>query len=493
MVVSAAMMVNGWNSITMSLLTPSLGLLIATGLLASPLPGQEQKKSKPEFNLILAGDAIIATSATARRNDPRFMGVVNTLHKGDAAVLNFEGTFAGREAYPVYDSAGTWIAADPERLKDLQWMGFNLFSMANNHVLDYGGLGLFDTIHTLQENHAVYAGIGETLGEARAPAYLSTPHGRVALISCASTFSAEAPAGNARPDMRGRPGISPLRHLTRYRVDALTFEALSKMKDYLQLDKTAFRSPTSADAANLASRNGAQSQRLSFDGAGVTFELSDNVGTATIPDPRDLAQITHSVRDAQEMADYVVTYIHAHEQAPGSDELSAQFVMQFAHEAINAGSDVFAASGPHVLRGIEIYKGKVIFYNLGNFIFENDLVLPQPTDLYETFGLDVNALPSELFDARTDHDRRSWPAEPRNWESVIADVVFRDGHPAAVTLTPITLGFGETRADRGYPRLADAAKGTQILERLQKLSQPYGTNIVIKDGIGTITISSAPQ
>jgi poly-gamma-glutamate synthesis protein (capsule biosynthesis protein) len=191
------------------------------------------------------------------------------------------------------------------------------------------------------------------------------------------------------------------------------------------------------------------------------------------------------------MADYVVTYIHAHEQIPGSDEIPAQFVVQFAHEAIDAGSDVFAASGPHVLRGIEIYKGKIIFYNLGNFIFENDLVVPQPTDLYETFGLDSAALPSELFDARTDHGRRSWPAEPRDWESVIADVAFRDGSPAVVTLTPITLGFGETRPRRGYPRLANAQKGTQILERLQKLCQPYGTRIDIKDGVGTITIPDA--
>jgi poly-gamma-glutamate capsule biosynthesis protein CapA/YwtB (metallophosphatase superfamily) len=447
----------------------------------------------------LGGDAIIVTSAPARQNDPRFMGVVAALHKGDAAVLNIEGTFAGREAYPVYDSGGTWVASDPERLKDLQWMGFNLFSMANNHVLDYSGPGLLDTIHVLQQNHAVYAGIGETLGEARAPGYLTTPHGRVALISCASTFSAEAPAGDARPDMRGRPGVSALRHLTRYRVDAATFEALRRMKAYLQLDNTTVRPPTQSDAPSLGASNLAkpeesspqQSQKLTFDGTGLTFELNDNVGTTTSPDPRDLEQITHSIRDAREMADYVVTYIHAHEQTPGSDEIPAEFVVRFAHAAVDAGTDVFAASGPHVLRGIEIYKGKVIFYNLGNFIFENDLVVPQPTDLYETFGLDANARPSELFDARTDHDRRNWPSEPRDWESVIPDIVFRDGHPVSVTLTPITLGYGEMRPERGYPRLADPAKGTQILERLQKLSRSYGTNIVIKDGIGNILISPA--
>jgi hypothetical protein len=36
--------------------------------------------------------------------------------------------------------------------------------------------------------------------------------------------------------------------------------------------------------------------------------------------------------------------------------------------------------------------------------------------------------------------------------------------------------------------VADTAMATQILERLQKLSQPFGTNLTIKDGIGTITI-----
>ncbi len=90
------------------------------------------------------------------------------------------------------------------------WMGFNLFATANNHSLDYEIEGLRIHRRVLQEAGAVFAGTGENLGEARAPGYLETRRGRVALISCASTFSARSPAGAQRQDARGRPGLNPL-------------------------------------------------------------------------------------------------------------------------------------------------------------------------------------------------------------------------------------------------------------------------------------------
>jgi poly-gamma-glutamate synthesis protein (capsule biosynthesis protein) len=57
-----------------------------------------------------------------------------------------------------------------------------------------------------------------------------------------------------------------------------------------------------------------------------------------------------------------------------------------------------------------------------------------------------------------------------------------------VTLIPIALGFGKPRPDRGYPEIADAKAAQEILGNLQKLSQPFGTTIVIKNGLGIITI-----
>ncbi|MSO63426.1 MAG: hypothetical protein EXQ50_15300 [Acidobacteria bacterium] len=462
-----------------------LALSVATAfVLARPLSGQEPA-SRPEFHVTLAGDAIINTAPEARESVPGFMGVVNALRKGDASALNFEGTFAtSPEAYPVFDSGGTWIFSDPARLKGLQWMGFNMFSAANNHSVDLGVPGLLDTVKEFKKGGAVFAGIGENLAQARAAAYLQTAKGRVGFISRASTFSASAPAGQARQDMRGRPGLAPLRFLTTYRVDAPTFESLKRMRQDLKIGGGGEGGAAGPESKLVMSLTGGR-----YGASAVTFERSDKPGIVTTAHPDDLKDYTARIRDAKQMAHYVVTYSHMHEAAPEGNTVPAQFITEYARAAVDAGVDVWAASGPHVLRGIEIYKGKVIMYSLGNFIFENDLVIPQPQDNFDNYELGVEALPADFFNARTDFDRKTWPANPLMWEAVVADVTFRGGRPAMVTLTPITLGFGNKRTDRGYPQLANLTAANKILQDLQKLSKPYGTTIVIKDGIGTITIN----
>jgi poly-gamma-glutamate capsule biosynthesis protein CapA/YwtB (metallophosphatase superfamily) len=443
-------------------------------LVAMPFSAQQQETAAPEFSLSLAGDSIVMTPATVHQSNPKFAALRNMIQESDAAFTNLEGTFPTQTSYPAAEARATWISVDPAMLKELQWVGFNLFSNANNHAMDFGIDGLLNTMREMKQAGAVYAGVGENLGEARAPGYLSTAHGRVALIACASTFQHDSPAGQSRPDLRGRPGINPLHHETKYEVDASTLSALQKLKDDLHLGGTP----------------AAQNLSLAFEGSPVTFTASDQPKIVTTTDANDLAAITASIKDAKEMADYVVVSIHSHEGAPGANSLQepAQFVREFAHAAIDAGADVFVGHGNHALRGIEIYKGKMIFYSLGNFIFENDLVVPQPTEFYQQFGLGADALPGQAFDTRSDHDRKSFPANPLLWRSVVAHVIFRDKRPAEVTLIPITLGFGQPRPDRGYPEIADAKAAQEILENLQKLSQPFGTNIVIKNGLGIITI-----
>jgi poly-gamma-glutamate capsule biosynthesis protein CapA/YwtB (metallophosphatase superfamily) len=451
-------------------------LLASFGIL---LHGQERGASPPEFNLTMVGDSEIVTPADVRQNNPQFMAVTKAVHQGDAAFTNVEEPYPlTNGAYPAGQPRAQWHTTDPSMLKQLQWMGFNLFGVANNHSMDFGIQGLLETMQVLKQAGAVYAGIGENLGQARAPGYLSTAHGRVALVTCASTFPEDSAAGQSRTDMEGRPGINPLHHKTTFRVDAATFEALRKMNRDLYLRGIENQS------------GGSPTATIPFDGVPLTFEVSDKPGVVTTPDPKDLAALTHSIRDAREMADYVVASIHTHEGAPGPNPLEtpAQFLVQYAHAAVDAGADVFVGSGPHVLRGIEIYKGKVILYSLGNFIFENWIMVPQPTDFYERYGVGPDALPAEAYAARSDHGRRDEPADPIYWKTAVARVTFRDGRPAVVTLTPATTGFGKKTPDQGYPEVPDLATATEILEHWQKLSEPFGTKITISNGVGTITI-----
>ena len=125
------------------------------------------------------------------------MAVVNAVRQGDAAFTNLEESLAQPECIPGRRGKGPMASAVPASLKELQWMGFNLFGVANNHSYGLWHPGYAGHDSSFEAGDAVYAGIGETLGEARAPGYLSTPHGRVALITCASTFPDDSPAEDA--------------------------------------------------------------------------------------------------------------------------------------------------------------------------------------------------------------------------------------------------------------------------------------------------------
>jgi poly-gamma-glutamate capsule biosynthesis protein CapA/YwtB (metallophosphatase superfamily) len=84
------------------------------------------------------------------------------------------------------------------------------------------------------------------------------------------------------------------------------------------------------------------------------------------------------VRRARRSAAVVVVIIHA--GAEGADQLhtprGTQFYLgedrgnarAFAHAVINAGASIVFGSGPHVIRGIERYRGHLIAYSLGNFV-----------------------------------------------------------------------------------------------------------------------------
>ena len=456
-----------------------------------PLYAQEQKGSVDEFNLTLAGDSMIQTPASVRAGDPGFMGVVKALKQGDAVFTNNEQVYPSRKAYPAATSGNTYMAADPEMVKELQWMGYNMVAASNNHSLDYGIQGVLDTIDTFNKYGMVYAGIGETLGEARAPAYLSTPHGRVALIACTSTFLEAAPAGDPRPDLRGRPGLNPLHHGTIYNLDAESFEVFRKTRAGLNLGRGGDQNNASAETVTFPTI-GDPADKYSP----VTFKLSDKFSVVTKADPADLAGITHSIRDARLLANYVVTSIHAHEGPPGPNQGStpAEFLVEFAHAAVDAGTDVFVSHGPLQLRGIEIYKGKVIFYSLGVITYQPAIVRFLPQDYYNRYGMGPDARPSEGMTVRNALlGEGGGSITDTLHESVVARVVFRNRRPVQVILTPVTLSAGAERADRGIPRLSDPEMAKLILEKLQKLSEPYGTKIEVNNGIGTINIPESPK
>jgi len=234
-------------------------------------------------------------------------------------------------------------------------------------------------------------------------------------------------------------------------------------------------------------RTPASGDRLSF--LGQRFEVGAIPGVRTEPHAGDLAEIAAVVRNASRQADLTLVTIHAHEG--GADRYApAMFLQTFAHAMIDAGADLFVGHGPHVLRGIEIYAGAPIFYSLGDFIFQNETLLRLPADNYEPYGLDGQAHVADFNDARYDHDRRGFPSDAEIWEAVVAIPTWTSDRLSGIELHPISLGFGQPRTVRGRPMPAEPELAAKIVGDLQRLSQPFGTTIAFRDGIGVVELTS---
>jgi poly-gamma-glutamate capsule biosynthesis protein CapA/YwtB (metallophosphatase superfamily) len=417
------------------------------------------------ISVALTGDAIITRPWSSKR-DLDFLNMLHVVQSQDAAFTNLEICLLDYETYPMVESGGLHLRASPALAKELSWAGFRLVSFANNHANDWGVDGLRLTCQHLRAAGLVVAGVGEDLLKARAPQFLNTAKGRIALIACASTFTTNARAGATLGDIPARPGLSPLRATS-----------------------TNILSPAGILALRaLAAEFG---QALAEDGPltflGQSYELGDHSGRQSTPHPQDQEEIAAAVRSARATAQIVIVSIHAHEQGD-SPNVPASFLMTFARAMIDAGADVVVGHGPHALRGIEIYRGKPIFYSLGNFVFENETVDRLPLEDYEAIGADPAHGVTGLNAVRYDHDRRGFPARREAWESVIAVPRWKSETLRSIELHPLSLGFGQPRMLRGTPHIADEETGRRIIEDLHRLSNVFGTSIAYRAGIGLIAV-----
>jgi poly-gamma-glutamate capsule biosynthesis protein CapA/YwtB (metallophosphatase superfamily) len=116
----------------------------------------------------------------------------------------------------------------------------------------------------------------------------------------------------------------------------------------------------------------------------------------------DLESARALIHAAAASADLVVVAIHAGAEGsdathtPDSEETylgeDRGNAVEFAHMAVRAGADLVLGSGPHVLRGMEVYRGRLVAYSLGNFCgyhnFSTEGVLGETVVLHATLAAD---------------------------------------------------------------------------------------------------------
>lgn len=419
----------------------------------------------------LTGDSII-TRKLSVYSEPEFVRLMDLIRGADVGFTNLEMLFHDYESPPMNESGGTWMRAEPALVKELVWAGFDLVSRANNHAGDYGIGGMRLTTKYVREAGLVQAGVGESLAEAREARFLDSPNARVALISTASTFPDHSRASATRGDMPPRPGLNPLRFTTTNVVTRDGMDALRRV------------------ARELGQRPPDQDDRLTF--GGRHYVVGDQPGVRTEPVKADVDGMARVVSSAAKMADYVIVTSHTHEG--GSDRtVPAAFLIAFARAMIDAGADMFVGHGPHVVRGVEVYKGKPILYSVGNFIFQNETLLRFPSEAYEAAGLGQDSEIGDFSAARSDNDRRGFNADREIWESFVAMLQWNGKQLTELRLHPISLGFGAPMTERGRPTLADPALARQILNNIVARSQPFNTRITIENGVGRVVLGDAPR
>ena len=340
---------------------------------------------------------------------PAAVPTIASLLQGDVIFTNFEATiFDARKGQSPMEGR---FLSPPEALESLKTFGFNLLSLSNNHSWDFKVSGIENTLAQVGRLDLAHAGIGHTVEEAVAPGYLRTPKGTVALVAMASGLIPDGGAATAT-----RPGVNELR---------------------IQ-------------------------------------------GTA--PNPEDAQRILQSIRTARERADLVIVYQHNHVFAKPfatimGEELPERLVppdwlKAWTHAEIDAGADIVVMHGAPLLHGVEIYRGRPIFFDLGNFIFQ---------------------LPPTLF----------YLDEPIIWESVVAYVEFEGRTLKSVKFRPIAQNkIGEGQPDvheertnnlflqtRGLPRPVTGEQARYILGRLADLSRPFGTTVEVTGDTAEIKLN----
>lgn len=244
------------------------------------------------------------------RPDPRecFTLAAETLKTGDIVFCQLECNLTERGSrLPQARHTHRSTAAAAQAMKAA---GFTVVSFAGNHCMDWGKEGFFDTIDNLEAAGLNVVGVGANIAQAREPVIVEAGGVRAAFLAYSSilpmSYWAEA----------DRPGCAPMRAHTVY-------------------------------------------EQIEHDQPGTPARVH------TYAHREDLDALTADIAKARALADVVIVSLHwGIHFVPA---VLADYQQQVAHAAIDAGADLILGHHAHILKGVEVHRGKAIFYSLSNF------------------------------------------------------------------------------------------------------------------------------
>jgi poly-gamma-glutamate capsule biosynthesis protein CapA/YwtB (metallophosphatase superfamily) len=421
------------------------------------------------FTFAGVGDIIIRRPVGM--GDAGYQALTRIMRDADVTYANMEG--------PILDEATFRgpLAGGPKSVADeLKIMGVRIMTTANNHTMDAADAGMYETNRLLDDAGIVHAGSGRNLADAREARIASTKKGTVAVVGMYSIDPSNSPEPSRYFDATNtKAGLNPL-HVTPFNVvTAEQMQGLKKIRDSVYARRGEVTVPVAPVAPNEPT------DRLELFRS--WYKVGTQPGNLTYEiNPNDLRGIVTSVRTGKQLADFMVVAIHCHQnsfafQAYSHDNSTPDFLVQLAHAVIDNGADVFIAHGVHTLRAVEIYKGKPIFYGVSNFFYHQDA----SPDVVNPGG----APPVSTGAGAQTH-------QPDNLEALLVTARFDAGKLIEARLYPADLGLDHRPTSKaGNPTTPSPEIARQILEKVQRISKPFGTTIAIENGVGVVRASTA--
>jgi poly-gamma-glutamate synthesis protein (capsule biosynthesis protein) len=296
------------------------------------------------------------------------------------------------------------LKANPKNALAIKKAGFNIVSFASNHAFDWGSDAFFDTIKVMEENGINLIGAGKDIEEARKGVVIDKKGVKIAFLA----YNSILPMGYWA-DIN-KPGCAPIRAFTVY-------------------------------------------EQVEHDQPGTPARIH------TFANEKDKEAMIKDIKAMKNKADIVMVSIHW-----GIHFTEAEIAMyqrEIGHAALDAGADIILGHHAHILKPIEIYKGKAIFYSCCNFAF--DLPLPEKV-LNSTAWKELMHLnPSWTIDTRY----KSYPFPVDSRMSIACRIVVSDKKISRLSILPVLIN------ENSQPRfLKNSEKEfSDVLQYIKKINK----------------------
>ncbi|PRY13048.1 CapA family protein [Kineococcus rhizosphaerae] len=300
--------------------------------------------------------------------------------------------------------------ADPAHLGAVRRAGFDVLTLAGNHIADAGGEGIAQTLAAAHEHGMRTTGAGGDLDAALVPALARVGGLTVGVLS----FNCVGPTDSWATSRR--PGAAYVRVLTHYE-------------------------PVGANPGGPPSVH-------------------------TWADAETLARMRETVRRVAATVDVLVVALHKGLVHTPVD--LAAYETEVAHAAVDAGAAAVVGHHAHVARGIELHRGRPIFHGLGNFVTVTDALTPAAGDVAEQRRWALRR--RRLFGFEPDPDLPSWyPFHPESRNTLIAVLDVHDDGRVVAGFVPCWID----RRARPVP-WGGADDGRAVLEYLRRTTRAEG-------------------